>query len=169
MENASMSQIAERGNVSKALLYHYYSSKAALIFDIVHSHLSELDQTLAAADKPDETPEKRLDLLILAVIKNYQHSDNQHKVQLNCVGTLNDAQMKALHTIERSITRRFSTVLAIINPDLEKGRSYLMPTTMSLFGMLNWMYLWFRDDGSMSREEYAKLVSNLMLNGMKGI
>lgn len=169
MENASMSQIAVRGNVSKALLYHYYPSKAALVFDIVRSHLTELDETLEAADKADLDPEQRLGLLILVVIKNYQHSDNQHKVQLNCVGTLDAEQMEALHTIERSITRRFSSVLRIINPDLENGRSYLMPTTMSLFGMLNWVYLWFKDDGSISREEYAKLVTNLMLKGMNGI
>ncbi|ASJ76826.1 TetR/AcrR family transcriptional regulator [Granulosicoccus antarcticus] len=169
MENASMSQIAVRGNVSKALLYHYYPSKAALIFDIVQTHLAELDETLAAADKPDAPAEERLGLLVLAVIKNYQHSNDQHKVQLNCVGTLNAEQMETLHAIERSITRRFSGVLRTIAPELEKDRSYLMPTTMSLFGMLNWMYLWFRDDGSISREEYAKLVTNLMLNGMKGI
>lgn len=169
MENASMSQIAVHGKVSKALLYHYYPSKAALIFDIVHSHLSELDQTLAEADKPDTAPEQRLHLLILAVINTYQHSDNQHKVQLNCVGTLDNVQMNTLHTIERSITHRFSSVLSIINPDLEKGRSLLMPTTMSLFGMLNWMYLWYRDDGAMSREDYARLVTDLMLKGMKGL
>jgi len=88
MKNASMSQIAERGNVSKALLYHYYSSKSALIFDIVHSHLIELDAALQAADRPEIDPEKRLSLLISQVLKNYEHSDNQHKVQLNCVGTL---------------------------------------------------------------------------------
>lgn len=169
MENASMSQIAERGNVSKALLYHYYPSKSALIFDIVHSHLTELDEALEAADKPEENPEERLSLLIKQVLKSYQNSDDQHKVQLNCVGTLTHEQIETVREVERNITYRFSEVLRLINPDLENGRAYLMPTTMSLFGILNWMYLWFKDDGSISREEYAKLVTSLMLNGMKGI
>lgn len=169
MENASMSQIAVRGNVSKALLYHYYPSKAALIFDIVHSHLTEVDAALEAADRPSEDPEKRLGLLILQVLNSYQNSDDQHKVQLNCVGTLTADQIETVRNVERNITRRFSEVLRLINPNLEKGQSYLMPTTMSLFGILNWVYLWFRDDGSISREEYAKLVTTLMLNGMKGI
>lgn len=169
MENASMSQIAERGNVSKALLYHYYSSKSALIFDIVHSHLTELDEALETIDRPDDDPEKRLSLLILQVLKNYQNSNDQHKVQLNCLGTLTSEQIETVRMVERNITHRFSEVLRLINPDLENGRAYLMPTTMSLFGMLNWVYLWFRDDGSISREEYAMLVTKLMLNGMRDI
>ena len=169
MENASMSQIAERGSVSKALLYHYYSSKSALIFDIVHSHLMELKEALETADNPDDDPEKRLSLLVSQVLKIYQNSNEQHKVQLNCIGTLTTEQIETVRSIERQITRRFSNVLLLINPTLEDGKSYLMPTTMSIFGMLNWVYLWFKDDGSMSREEYAALVTKLMLGGMKNI
>lgn len=169
MENASMSQIAERGSVSKALLYHYYSSKSALIFDIVHSHLIELEEALETVDKPENDPEKRLSLLVSQVLKIYQYSNEQHKVQLNCIGTLTTEQIEIVRSIERQITHRFSNILLLINPNLEDGNSYLMPTTMSLFGMLNWVYLWFRDDGSMSREEYAALVTKLMLGGIKSI
>ena len=169
IENASMSQIAERGGVSKALLYHYYDSKSALIFDIVFIHLTELNEALAAADKPEEDPETRLGLLVQQVLIVYHNSDDQHKVQLKCIGTLTDEQINTVHMIERNIISRFTEVLHLINPDLENGRAYLMPTTMSLFGILNWAYLWFRDDGSISREEYARLVTSLMLNGMKSL
>lgn len=53
MEKASMAQIAAHSNVSKALLYHYYPSKDALIFDIVRTHLIELETAIEAADRPD--------------------------------------------------------------------------------------------------------------------
>ena len=42
MEKASMSQIATVAQVSKALLYHYYPSKDALIFAIITTHLTTL-------------------------------------------------------------------------------------------------------------------------------
>ena len=45
-----MAQIANQANVSKALLYHYYPSKDALIFGIVHDHLVGLDAAVTAAD-----------------------------------------------------------------------------------------------------------------------
>ena len=60
MEKASMSQIAAHAQVSKALLYHYYPSKDALIFAIIVTHLEELDAAIAAADDPKLEPPDRL-------------------------------------------------------------------------------------------------------------
>jgi len=57
MEKASMSQIATVAQVSKALLYHYYPSKDALIFAIIMGHLEELDAAIEAADDPALPPE----------------------------------------------------------------------------------------------------------------
>ena len=51
MEKASMSMIASHSNVSKALLYHYYPGRDALIFDIVHTHLTELESAIDADRK----------------------------------------------------------------------------------------------------------------------
>jgi hypothetical protein len=36
---------------------------------------------------------------------------------------------------------------------------------MSLFGMLNWHYLWFRDGKGITREKYARMVTGLILSG----
>jgi hypothetical protein len=40
---------------------------------------------------------------------------------------------------------------------------------MSLFGMMNWVYMWFRPDGPLSREEYADMATTLILGGLKAI
>ena len=45
----------------------------------------------------------------------------------------------------------------------------LKPVTMSLFGMLNWHYLWFRSAGSVTRADYADLVTRLIADGARGI
>ena len=41
----------------------------------------------------------------------------------------------------------------------------LKPLTMSLFGMLNWNYMWFRPGGPLGREDYARLAVGLVLDG----
>lgn len=170
MEKASMSQIATVAQVSKALLYHYYPSKDALIFAIITTHLEGLDTAIDEADDPTLEPEKRLRKLVGAVLENYRGADNQHKVQLNATAALSDDQKTEITTIERRIVRRFSDVLDLVNPGLNtKARPLLMPVTMSLFGMMNWVYMWFRDGGRISREDYADVATTLILEGIKAV
>lgn len=170
MEKASMSQIATVAQVSKALLYHYYPSKDALIFAIITTHLEGLDTAIEEADDPSLPPQQRLRNLVGAVLENYRGADNQHKVQLNATSALSDAQKAEITAIERRIVRRFSVVLDLVNPGLNtKERPLLMPVTMSLFGMMNWVYMWFRDGGRISREDYADVATTLILEGIKSV
>jgi AcrR family transcriptional regulator len=167
MEHASMAQIASENNVSKALLYHYYPSKELLIFDIGRTHLIELEAAIQAADRPEVPPAQRLKLLIVAVLENYRNADSHQQVLLNGMNSLSTEQRGELQQIERRIVHRFSGVLRQINPDIENRR--LTPVTMSLFGMLNWLYTWFRPNGPISRENYAELVTQLLLGGLQSI
>lgn len=170
MEKASMSQIATVAQVSKALLYHYYPSKDALIFAIITTHLEGLDAAIEAADDPALPPQQRLRKLVGAVLENYRGADNQHKVQLNATSALSEEQKAEITAIERRIVRRFSVVLDQVNPGLNtKERPLLMPVTMSLFGMMNWVYMWFRDGGRISREDYADVATTLILEGIKAV
>lgn len=169
MEKASMSMIASHSNVSKALLYHYYPGKDALIFDIVRTHLTELEGAIEAADRTDVAPQERLRFLVKAVLENYEGADNEHKVQLNGTGALSQEQHSELRAIERRIVRRFSGVIEDINPDLNNNKPLLMPVTMSLFGMMNWVYMWFRPNGPITRDEYADIATTLILEGVKAV
>lgn len=170
MEKASMSQIASVAQVSKALLYHYYPGKDALIFAIIITHLEGLDAAIEAADDPALPPEQRLRKLVGAVLDNYRGADNEHKVQLNATAALGDEQKAEIMAVERRIVRRFSAVLDQINPGLNtRDRPLLMPVTMSLFGMMNWVYMWFKDGGRISREDYADVATTLILEGIKAV
>lgn len=169
MEHASMAQIAKENNVSKALLYHYYPSKELLIFDIGRTHLVELEAAILGADQPSQAPDKRLALLIAAVLENYRHAANYQQVLLNGTGSLSEVQKAELNQIERRIIRAFSGIVEEINPALVERRAMVMPVTMSLFGMLNWVHTWFKPSGAMTRKGYAELVASLFLDGVKAI
>jgi hypothetical protein len=45
----------------------------------------------------------------------------------------------------------------------------LRAATMSVFGMLNWFYMWNRSADRTAREDYADLVTALTLNGVRGL
>ena len=167
MDKASMSQIAAHADVSKALLYHYYPGRDALIFDILRTNLTELDEAIAAADQPDLPPRQRLRALVHAVLEQYRDADDYHKVQLNGTQTLPQDQRDEIMAIERRIVRRFAAVIRQVNPDLESERPILMPVTMSIFGMMNWVYMWFKEGGPVSRADYADLATDILLGGIE--
>ncbi|MCA8908291.1 MAG: TetR family transcriptional regulator [Rhodospirillaceae bacterium] len=169
VERASMAQIALECGVSKALLYHYYTSKEELVYDILSSYLENLDAVIADADNPELPPVERLRHLVYTTLDHYRDSDDQHKVQISAMRALPADKVETLREIERSIVQRFATVIESVNPALADDRPRLMPVTMSLFGMMNWVYMWFRVEGPLSRNELADLMTQLIINGVQSL
>ena len=163
-DRASMANIAEACGASKALLYHYYDSKEALLFDILHDHLQELLDAVAAVPR-DLKPLQRIRALVSALLDAYRDADDEHKIQINELGKLPSSKRKLLIEMERQLVREFAEAIAAVNPVIGGDKMLLKPVTMSLFGMLNWHYMWFREDRGLSREDYAELVTTLLIEG----
>ncbi|NWG25212.1 MAG: TetR/AcrR family transcriptional regulator [Pseudorhodoplanes sp.] len=167
-DRTSMAEVASACGVSKALLYHYYASKETLLFDILRNHLQDL---LDATEAVDRTlpPRARLRALVGALLEAYRDADEDHKIQINELGKLPPAQQRQLKDMERDLVRIFSEAIAANNPALAANKTLLKPVTMSLFGMLNWHYMWFRDHGAISREDYADLATTLLVEGAAAV
>ncbi len=169
-DRSSMSQLATACGVSKALIYHYYDSKDALLYDIVHTHLSDLLAVFQAVDQSGPDKEANLRRLIRAILEAYRHADAEHQVQTEAMTSLPDAQRAVLADLQRQMIAIASEALAAITHDLyARSPEKLRPVTMSLFGMVNWFYMWHRPGKGMSRAEYADLVTDLVLRGVKGL
>lgn len=168
-ERTPMSAVAGACGVSKALLYHYYTSKDALLFDIINDHLTDLIDAVRAADDPSLEPEDRLRALVGALLEHYRDADDEHRVQINALSALATDQQRLLKQQERMLVATFADAIRAIKPDLADRRQLLKPVTMSLFGMLNWHYMWFRADGPVSREDYADIATRLIIDGVQGL
>lgn len=168
-DRTSMAQLAAECGVSKALIYHYYASKEALLFDIIENHLSELLDAVEKADDKEADPQVRLEALVSGLLEAYRDADAKHKVQLGALALLPVEQQNHLKGLERQLVLRFSEAVRAINPAAFEGKPLLKPVTMSLFGMLNWFYMWFREGGPVSRSDYAKMATNILVNGVRGL
>lgn len=165
----SISQLSKECNASKAWIYHYYESKEAILFDILDSHIRMLLDTVRRADDPGAEPVERLRRLIGALLRAYRHADDKHKVQLNDMGILPEEQQAHIKAMEREIVAIFAKALVAINPALEGNRRLLKPVTMSLMGILNWHYTWWREGGPLGLDEYVDLATNFIVNGVRGL
>jgi TetR/AcrR family transcriptional regulator len=167
-DRTSMAEVAAACGVSKALLYHYHASKETLLFDILSVHLQELLDA-ANAVSTSLPPRERLRALVGALLDAYRDADQQHKIQINEMSKLPPEQQKALIGMERDLVAVFAAAISDVLPAIGRSKTLLKPVTMSLFGMLNWHYMWFREGGTMSREDYANLATTLLIEGAQAL
>jgi len=161
----SITMIAEACGVSKALMYHYYSSKDAVLFDVLQDHLQNLVAVVEAAARSPGKAEEKLLAISAALLEAYRGADAEHQVQISSLKLLPPAQQEVLKEMERKLVAIVSDAISEAIPYAAKRRHLLKPLTMSLFGMLNWHYLWFREGKGITREKYARLVTSLILAG----
>jgi len=160
----SMNTIADACGVSKALLYHYYPDKEAILFDILSSHIEKLVAAVRKASAQAGDPVERFRTIVATLLELYLHADAEHQVQIASLKLLPKDKQQPLLASERILVAIMSDALAAAVP-VAKQKRVLKPLTMSVFGMLNWHYMWFREGGPMTRAEYADFVAQLLLAG----
>lgn len=169
-DRASMSLLAKECGISKANIYHYYDSKDAILQDLLESYLSALRDRVCGLDLQGQPPEERLYLTLREILLAYQGADNEHRVQIAGLSRLPLEVQKDLRQYQRELTECVSVILAEIAPGpLGQDKVRLRATVMSVFGMLNWYYMWKPNAGTAAREGYARLVADLTLNGVRGL
>jgi|ERR1700733_10332577 TetR/AcrR family transcriptional regulator len=163
----SINSIAQFCNTSKALIYHYYQSKEAMLFDMLHSHVNLLLDTAMEMLHKEADSEKQLRQLLRSFMQIYVASHAKHVVLLNDLHWLPEPQQKCIREIERSVVKIFRDLVFKLRPDLnEKTRLGL---AMALLGSVNWTYIWFKDGGSLTPDNFADLAATLFFDGVNGI
>ena len=169
-DRASMTQLARECGISKANIYHYYDGKDAILFDILDTYLSDLRQRISGVDVAGLSPGQALRRVVGAVLQAYQGADHEHQVQISALSALPDDQQTQMRVYQRDMVKFMSDRILAIAPDVfANDKARLRATTMSVFGMLNWYYMWNSGAGSQAREDYADLVCALTLNGVRGM
>lgn len=165
--SASMGALAEACGISKANIYHYYASKEAILFDILDTHLRGLRDRVAGIAHDSDDPEAQLRAIVREILMAYQGADAEHEVQLKSLFLLPEARQDTLRGYQRDIVAEVRSRLERIAPSLAADRTRGRAVTMSVFAMLNWYYQWNTGAGAQARRDYAGLIVDLVLDGVR--
>lgn len=169
-DRASVSKVATACKISKANIYHYYKSKDEILFDILDKYLSELRDTICGIKVGDQGPEAQFRATVTGILVAYQGADFEHRLQANAMTFLPEDQQNVLRGYQRDLVKHVSGLVGAIAPDAFAGeKAKLHAATMSLFGMLNWFYMWNGQADLKAREDYADIVCTLFLSGVPGL
>ncbi|MCC7125012.1 MAG: TetR family transcriptional regulator [Acidobacteria bacterium] len=161
----SMHELAAATGVSKALLYHYYEDKYRLLVAIAEGHIDRLTALVDDVDASALAPDARLRRLIERFVQEYADAQAHHQVLVQDIKYLHAADEGRVRDKERRVVACFARAVAAVHPGLAAARLE-KPLTMLLFGMINWMFTWFRDDGTLGYADMSRLVTEFVVGGL---
>ena len=165
---ASMNEVARACGISKANIYHYYASKDDLVFDILDTYLARLRDRILGADLFGQSAAEQLHTLSREFLLAYEGMDNEHKIQSEGLPLLPPKQQEVLRGYQRELVSLVAETLRHCAPQALANKARCRDVTMSVFGMLNWFYMWHPKATEEDRVAYAKTVADLTLNGISG-
>jgi AcrR family transcriptional regulator len=171
-QGTSMLDLAHAAGVSKALLYHYYDDKYQLLVAIAEGHIDRLTALVAeeeslAMDQPARAG-TRLERLVRRFVEEYASARAHHQVLVQDLKYLDEADQARIRQKERQVVAAFARAIAADWPELG-ARKLEKPLSMLLFGMINWLFTWFRDEGPLDYPALAALVTGLVFAGLPGL
>jgi AcrR family transcriptional regulator len=165
---ATMNDIAAANGTSKARLYHYYSAKEAILFDLLDRYtqrlLSLIGKTEATAQRRNLDDRAALHELIRSFLQEYETSATRHVALLHDTQFLGEEQRELILNRQRDLVSAVTRFLRRAYPK-RVNASNQTAATMMLFGMINWTFTWLRPNGSMSYAAFAEEVIATLDNG----
>lgn len=161
----SIADLAAACGMSKSLLYHYFSSKDDILFEIMAGHIGALGVVAAAVeDEPD--PETRLRRLTRDLMALYVGASARHKVLVNDLGKIPAERRRTIVAGERALVDLVDRALAEISPHLADRAAERRAAAMLYFGMINWTHTWFDPEGPLDAGAVADLAAETFLKGL---
>jgi len=163
---ASMSEIAKTCGMSKPALYHYFMAKEDVLFAVMEDHVVELVDISKSVALSHLPPEDKLARLCRNFMVCYVGAKARHKVLLNELGNLKPADNDVIVAQQRQILHHVFEILVELEPSLRGREDLKTPAAMLVMGMLNWTHTWFDADGDVSSDDFAEMVTGLVLKGL---
>jgi AcrR family transcriptional regulator len=141
---ASIREIAREANLSLAGLYYYVPSKADLLYRIAANAFDVLIETLEQALAPVTEPRERVRVFIQNHLNFFLTNMDAMKVVAREDQFLQDTFYKIVAEKKRQYYHRCLELLRGVN--VGRSEEALRLSALALFGMMNWIYTWYRPE-----------------------
>jgi len=167
-ESSSLGELAASMGVSKAAIYHYFSTKQEIYDTIILRVLSGLSEVVVAAVAAQTTPADKLRSFMVTHAQYFEQHHDDFIVLLVGFSGMDTAQFKqeAVH-----IRDDYENMLrAIIDDGIRDGsfgNTNTVATTRCVLSMLNWMSRWFKPGAGATAEDIALEYYQLLMKGLE--
>jgi AcrR family transcriptional regulator len=177
-EGASMRDLSRVSGMSLAGLYYYFDSKEKLLY-LIQRHtfltiLERLRQRLATSRNPEER--------IRIFVHNHVDFAVARQKAMKVLSHEDDVLKNGLGAEVAAIKREYYKICVELVEELaaaeklprlapkasEQGGVSTRTAVMALFGMMNWLYTWYKPRVDPDAEAIARQISDIFLQGVRG-
>lgn len=165
-DNTSMSHIAKEIGLSKAGLYHHYSSKEALLFHVIDYMMEKNFIPLLEEAQAIRDPQERL-IFFLRGYTRLLARDPTPRVVIHEAKRLKRQRYKK---VQRIWQIAYELIKNAISEMQLAGKAKNVNTAFATFaavGMCNWIFYWFDYSRKENTEELADTIVDIFLKGIR--
>jgi len=166
-EGASMRDLSRASGMSLAGLYYYFESKEKLLYLILRHSFTTILERLRARLALVTDPEERVRIFILNHLEYFLANQKAMKVLSHEDEVLKNGYGTEIAAIKREYVR---TCVELME-ELKRLRGVEFSSrraALSLFGMMNWIYTWYKPRLDGGAPELAREMGDIFLHGLGG-
>jgi AcrR family transcriptional regulator len=163
----SMNDVAAALKLSKGGLYHHFQSKDEILFELMSHALDITEQRVLEPVRSIREPEQRLRALIrFHVDVVLSARDREITVLLHENHPLPPSLRKQVNARKKNYIRFLETLIAEVQQERGiLGGVSARAATFALLGMINWLYQWYKQEGTLSAEQIAQEYTEIFFAG----
>ena len=164
---ASMRDLSRATGMSLAGLYYYFESKEKLLYLIQRHTFTTILERLKSRLDGVADPEQRIRVFIANHLEYFLANQKAMKVLSHEDEVLKNGFGAEIAGIKREYVR---TCVGLIE-DFKHARGLEFSSrtaALSLFGMMNWIYTWYKPPVDADAGELAREMGDIFLHGLRG-
>jgi TetR/AcrR family transcriptional regulator, cholesterol catabolism regulator len=166
----SMNDVAASLRLSKGGLYHHFQSKDEILYHIMSHAMDITEERVINVARRIEGVEERLRTLIrLHIGVVLSEEDREITVMLHENHPLPPALRRKINGRKKDYVHFVENLVA----DVQRQRNSTSQVTpraaaFALVGMINWIYQWYRPDGSLTGDALVRQYTDIFFRGAIG-
>ena len=165
-DQTALSQIAKELGLTKAGLYHYFSSKEDLLFFVHERHMKRVFIPILEAAEKISDPEERIEFFIKNYTLKAMTRDASTRVLVHETHNLKAENQKKIAGVWR---KGLDLIRSSLSEMEARGKVENIDKTFAAFaliGMCSWTFYWFDYERKDSGEELADTYARIFLKGV---